>query len=82
MKTHFQHIHFVVIEEKPKTDVWGCLNSKTRERLGVVRWYSPRRQYCFLPHQERVFDQDCLEEITLFIRGLNEKRRSGATNDL
>lgn len=72
MRTIFQHIHFVVIEEKPKTSVWGCLNTKSDDMLGIVKWYGPWRQYCFFPMADCVFSKGCLEDINQFIGSLSE----------
>lgn len=29
MKTQYEYISFVEIEEKPKTKVWGCVNNNS-----------------------------------------------------
>lgn len=49
MKTEYGYISFVKIASTNKTSVWDCRNKKNGHHLGVIRWYSACRQYCFFP---------------------------------
>ena len=68
MSDPYKVIHFVKIEDKPKTSVWECRSNNSNECLAVIKWYSPWRQYCFFPTPETVFNIGCLEDINHFIK--------------
>ena len=74
-----KYIHFGVIEEKPKTTVYGVFSKSSGDKLGEVRWYAPWRQYSFKtmndPRYETWFNPDCLDYITYFIRELMKQRK-------
>ena len=67
MKTEYTHICFEIIERKPKTNVWVCLNKKSRQELGRIKWYGPWRQYCYHPSFQAVYSASCLRDIVDFI---------------
>ena len=67
MKTEYQYLRFELIETKPKTTVWGCLNKKSGTKLGEVKWYGPWRQYCYFPLLQAVYNNGCLADIQDFI---------------
>lgn len=68
LKTRYKFIHFArgaAVEGKPS---WFCVNTKSRDDLGVVFWYRPWRQYCFTTdNEDAVFSADCLADIQNFI---------------
>ena len=41
MKTHYEYIHFDRQPQPPgrKTSMWYCLNNRSGDELGEVRWY-------------------------------------------
>ena len=78
MKTKYQYIHFIKIEDKPKTSVWACRNNRSNEQLGLIKWYSPWRQYCYFPTIQAVYNTSCLGDIADFIYHLESER----TNNL
>lgn len=49
---------------------------KTDITLGWIKWYGPFRQFSFFPEPDRVFDKTCLQDITDFIKNLEEKRKN------
>ena len=69
MKTKFKFIHFVKVEDKPKTSVWSCRNNRSGDELGIVKWYPGWRQYCFFPaiYEETVYSAGCFEDIKTFM---------------
>ena len=71
----FKYIHFALIDEKPKTTVWSCRNSKSGEELGKVKWHGPWRKYAFSPSQPSDYSAGCLEDIAGFIRILMDERK-------
>ena len=44
-------------------------------RLAVIRWYGPWRQYVFFPDRETIWTVGCLSEIQIFINGLMNERK-------
>ncbi len=72
MITKFKFIHFVEIEQKPKTKVYSCRNNRSGDELGVVKWYPGWRQYCFFPDElaSLVFNAGCLADIITFMKQL------------
>ena len=70
----YKYIHFVHIDEKPKTGVWSCRTNKSEEELGKIKWYGAWNQYCFLTTNQAFFSIGCLKDIQDFIR-VKEKER-------
>ncbi len=79
MKLNYQFINFKLVEHKPKTSVYSCCNNKSGGELGVVKWYSAWRQYCYFPTVQAVYSKGCLADIKDFIEQLNEVRRNNAS---
>jgi hypothetical protein len=42
--------------------------------LGEVRWYNRFRKYSFMPAANTVFEQDCMQAITDFLKKLQAER--------
>ena len=68
----YKYIHFVKIEDKPKTSIYSCRNNKSNDELGIIKWYPGWRQYCFMPIGECVFSVGCLEDINNFINKITK----------
>lgn len=73
-------------EDKPKTQVWHVHAKKDNSWLGDISWFSIWRKYAFrstalhtgefgIQLSEVWFEDECLEDIVLFCRQLNEKHR-------
>lgn len=76
---------FRVIEEKPKTKVYGVY-TKEKQRvesamleqnvcLGEIKWYPNWRQYSFFPEYGCVFEKTCMNDITRFMIQLMNDRK-------
>ena len=76
IETKYKFIHFIVVEKKPKTDVWECRNNRSNGFLGEVRWYSAWRQYCFYAEYGCIFNDTCLNDISHFLGQLRAGRKS------
>ena len=72
----YQYIYFEEVRSNRKTYVFACKNRKSKEVLGVVKWFSGWRQYCFEPVPGTVFSSGCLVDIEDFVRQLMESRKS------
>jgi len=72
---------YKVVQPTPKiTQVWEIKNSKGAT-IGHVQWFSRWRRYCLYPADGTVFDSQCLDTITRFIRDLMEGRRHTKKNN-
>ena len=70
MKTKYKYIHFELHKQKPKTQVWHCINNSDKIILGVVEWKSGWRRYCYFTEQDFVYSDGCLDDISGFIKQL------------
>ena len=50
-----------------KTGVWEVTNIRNRWILGVVKWHSHWRQYCFYTMSDGVLSVECLQDIAKFL---------------
>lgn len=66
-------LQFAVMEEKPKTKVYGVYTKKGAF-LGLVEWYSPWRQYCFTTIMDTVWAASCIDDLSRFIKELMKSR--------
>jgi hypothetical protein len=72
MKTEYQFLHFVKVEQKPKTMVWSCQAHHGNDELGIIKWFASWRQYCYFPSVQSVYSTGCLKDIADFIDQLKE----------
>ena len=70
-----KYIYFIEIETEKKTKEFLIMNSSKEIQIGVIKWYSPWRQYCFFPENETIFNIDCLKNIEYFIKDLMIERK-------
>lgn len=77
MKTY---LNFEEILSPGKTKRYHVTSLSNGTGLGFIAWYNSWRKYCFFPTEETVFDSGCLKEITGFMDGLMEERKTNAIN--
>lgn len=77
LKVQYKHIHFKEKSSTGKTRVYECMNNRTDQVLGEIKWYGAWRQYCWFPSVliYTVFSADCNDDISHFIRQLEDERR-------
>lgn len=75
MKTKYQYISFKLLEHKPKTSVWECVNNRGDYPIGIIKWYPQWRQYCFYPNVATVYSSGCLSDIIDFIKQATEDKQ-------
>lgn len=68
-------LRFEITERKPATVVVGVYSKTQGSQLGLIGWYSRWRQYCFIPHQNTIYNADCLATITNCIKTLMAERK-------
>jgi len=69
-----KYLKFVVVEHKPKTLVVAVVNITHDEEIGVIKWFSRWRQYCFFPHPNTIWNKNCLDDINDVITSLTPER--------
>lgn len=77
-----QYIYFERVgAEMPdvKTEVWLVMNRSYGLEIGVIKWYSPWRQYAFFPADGSIWNRDCLEYVNDKIDTLMRIRRNMRT---
>ncbi len=78
IKTEYEYIRFVEHEWKDpgrKTAKYSCVNKRSEDKIGVVEWYGPWRQFVFAPEYDTVFEPKCLMAICEFLAQLMEARK-------
>jgi len=75
MKTIYKYIFFTLEAENPKTKVWAVRNKGSQDKLGIIQWYGPWRQYCYFPCVQAVYSIGCLRDIIDFIESISKKEQ-------
>jgi hypothetical protein len=70
-----KYLKFTKIDSKGKTEIYNVISKNHEYSLGIIKWYSSWRQYCFYPEKETIFNKDCLNVIEEFIIELMNKRK-------
>ena len=70
----YEYVYFAHVEDKPKTSVWSCRMNRTKDELGIVKWYPAWRSYCYFPTVQAVYSSGCLNDIHDFIEQLMNER--------
>jgi hypothetical protein len=68
-------IDFEIGMSTGKTKVYKIVTKDGGAQIGLIKWYSPWRKYSFFPHQNTVFETDCLQDIISFINKLMLERK-------
>lgn len=76
MKTIYKYIYFEIARENPKTTVWFCRNNRSNGVLGVVKWDSGWRQYCFFTESGCKFSGSCHVDIADFLEQVNNGHKA------
>lgn len=66
-------IKFVLIEEKPKTNVWSIETVESGLEIGIIKWRPSWRKYSFFPDNDTVWEKDCLTNIIEFLDKVNKE---------
>jgi hypothetical protein len=80
LRYDYQHLHFSKCSSTDKTTQWYCIENRSDGIFGTVQWYAPWRQYCFFPDRFKVFSQDYLCDIQVFLNQLMDDHRAAAKN--
>lgn len=47
--------------------------------LGEIKWYGAWRKFCFFPHDNTIWDNKCLNDLTEFLKNYNRKWKESKT---
>ena len=73
MKTVYKFIYFTELKKMPGK--WVCLNLKTADPLAFIEYYPAWRQHIAQFNDGCVFNCQCLDDISDFLKQLNEKKK-------
>lgn len=68
-------IRFVLVEQKPKTQIWHVLTKGDVYTLGDIKWLGKWRRYAFYPASDTIYESTCLIEISEFLAELMRERK-------
>lgn len=85
-----KYVDFVLVEKKPKTNVYNVVKRRKRspldkpiilherppEVLGQIYWYGPWRQYIFEPLEETIWSKGCMQQVQDFLKELMDARKA------
>ena len=75
MKTRYKYIHFERMETTDRDYLWVCLNNRYGDPLGHVEYETHWHTHIFKPAHGTVFSADCLDDISKFMKQLNEGKK-------
>lgn len=59
-----------------KTKTWGVYSTASfQDPVGVIKWHGPWRKYVFFPSEFCLFDSNCLDLISEFLKKENGIKR-------
>lgn len=72
-----KYIHFELVMEKGKTQLWNVVNKSSGIAIARIGWYGPWRQYIFTPVDGlgSFYNNGCLRTIEEFITRLNKEKK-------
>ncbi len=66
-----KYLKFVDTEDTSrKTKIISVINTHHDEVLGEIEWFAKWRQYCFYPHENTIWNINCLEDVNNVIKQL------------
>lgn len=74
-KTHLDIREIFPQDPKRKTKKYLVHSRYDGAILGAISWYGGWRQYVFLPHPDTIWSDDCLLELSEFLKQLKEARK-------
>lgn len=75
-------ITFTEVPTSKKTKTFEINAKEGGYKLGVVKWYASWRKYSFFPEPNTLFESKCLQDITDFMNGLMEERKSPSLTEI
>jgi len=75
MMAESKWIFFELICKGGRTSSWYVIARKNEAVLGEIKWFGKWRQYAFFPVIGTVYNPDCMDHISEFIRGEMTRRK-------
>lgn len=76
-KTSSKWIIFSLYENTGKTLKYNIYTKDTPPiKLGEIRWFGRWRQYAFFPEPNTVYEKQCMQDITNFLKKLMLDRKT------
>lgn len=72
---HNEYLEIRLMEQKPKTGVYGVFGWTSESYLGQIKWHPTWRKYCFYTLPETTWDSKCLQSLTTFLEDLNKRHK-------
>lgn len=74
-----KYIYVMVLRrQKRKLLQFMIYSKKGNYSLGTIKWFGAWRRYCWFPEDDSlVFDEECLRDIEMFLKEINEAYRKG-----
>ena len=69
-----EYLYFYILDQKPKTYVIG-IDTKYYDKLGVLKWYGPWRQYVFKSEPDCIFNVGCMNDIIKLTDTVNKLQK-------
>jgi hypothetical protein len=66
----------LVQKSDAKTQRWEIRSKSDGSVLGIIKWFGPWRQYCFVK-DDLVFSAGCFRDNASFLEDLNRKHKQG-----
>ena len=76
MGSKSEYLRFLEIGQKPKTKVWAVIAALSGGELGLIKWNGPWRKYSFFPHENTVYEWDCLRSIADFVEEVTYEHKA------
>jgi hypothetical protein len=73
LKTNLDYV--VKLSKTEKTKMVVVISAHDNEVLGRIAWYGKWRCYVFHPLPDIIWSDDCLEELSKYIRNLNMEQK-------
>ena len=70
------YLTFTKVGDTGKTLIVAVNSRHHGNRLGLIRWYGPWRQYVFYPGPGTLFNKGCLQDIMAVCDKLMQDRRT------
>lgn len=68
------YVDFIKTYSTGKTDYYA-VQTKSHEAIGVIKWYSRWRRYCFFPDEGTLYDSKCMKNIADFMQSIMDARK-------
>lgn len=70
-----EYLEFHLLTSTTKTKVYSVNSKLHGDRLGIIKWYGPWRQYTFWPQSSTIWNRLCLNDVMEFLQMLMAERK-------